>query len=274
MPSRRRALLNTASKPGASLRSVPTTEQARRFARLPEVGLGDLGVPDVEEPHPGVAAHPLAIGADGRHRRVTVLSGAEAVLAAGDDHAHRESLDVPFPWPRESLVEVVGVEDERSLRRREQAEVGQMGVAARLDHDVRAGRRGEVEGHDRRRPPVVRERPTRPSARGAAARGPAAGPSPGPRGSRSGRGRTPVRRRRESARGTRCLAAFPAAARSSGLTHGRAVHVVPCAGRPASHAASYAAAVPSPSVALRGRRVVPFVPRHRITFPFGPLSRA
>ena len=76
----------------------------------------------------------------------------EAVVAAGDDEARREALEVPLPGRREGLVEVVDGEDDVALRGGEAAEVAQVGVAAALEAD--AGGRGgrEVRRHGERRP--------------------------------------------------------------------------------------------------------------------------
>ena len=123
----------------------------------PDVGLGDVRVPDVEEAHAGIARHPLAVHGHGGHRRGPVLGGREAVAAAGDDDARGQPLDVPLPGRREGLVEVVGVEHERPLGRPEEPEVGQVGVTAGLHDDVGAGRDREVEGHHRGRAAVVGE---------------------------------------------------------------------------------------------------------------------
>ena len=123
----------------------------------PDVGLGDVRVPHVDEAHAGVAGHPLAVHGHGGHRRRPVLGGREAVGAAGDDDARGEPLDVPLPGRRQRLVEVVGVEHERPLGRPEEPEVGQVGVAAGLHDDVGAGRDREVEGHHRGRAAVVGE---------------------------------------------------------------------------------------------------------------------
>ena len=57
--------------------------------------------------------------------------------------------------PGMRLVEVVGIEHETPLGRREKSKVGDMGVAAGLDDDVGAGLRREVERHHRRRSAVV-----------------------------------------------------------------------------------------------------------------------
>ena len=138
--------------------TLAPSEPARRLGGLSDIGLGDRGIPDGHEAHPGVAVHPLAVAADGRHRRLPVLGDAEAPRPAGDDDARGEPFDVPLPGCWKRLIEVVGVEHERSLGRREESEVAEVGVAARLDDD--AGARGgrEVESHHGRGTAVVRER--------------------------------------------------------------------------------------------------------------------
>ena len=90
-------------------------ESSGRLGGLPDVGLGDRGVPDSHEAHPREAGHPLAITADRGHRRIAVLGDAEATRLAGDDDARGEPLDIPLPGPGQRLIEVVGVEDERPL---------------------------------------------------------------------------------------------------------------------------------------------------------------
>jgi hypothetical protein len=70
----------------------------------------------------------------------------------------RESLDVPLPRPGKRFVEIVDVEHETPLRRGEDAEVRQVGVAAALDCHARPGRGRQVMSHDPRRPAVERER--------------------------------------------------------------------------------------------------------------------
>ena len=254
MPSRRRALVKMASSL-ARRAAGSALERARSPRRPPGCRVvGDAGVPDVDEAHAGVAGHPLAVAADGRHRRCAVLGGAEAVGAAGDDDARGEPLDVPLPGPRQRLVEVVGVEHERPLGRGEQPEVGQVGVAAGLDDDVGPRRGGEVEGHHRGRAAVVGEGRLGHARVAQRHEVLAAGPPPALRGSRSGRGPAAGSKAAWLVRGTRLRAALPASARSAGWTHGRAVHAGPWAGRSACQAASYCAAVAASGACLRGRR--------------------
>src|SRR5205085_7905059 len=76
----------------------------------------------------------------------------------GDEEAYREALDVPLPRPRQRLVEVVLVEHELARRRRVRTEVREVGIAAELDGQSTRGPRGQIAGHDPRRPPVEGER--------------------------------------------------------------------------------------------------------------------
>ena len=63
----------------------------------------------------------------------------DTVVAAGDHEAGRQALDVPFPGRRQSLVEIVEVEDQVALGRGKQAEVGQVAIAAGLHLDPLTG---------------------------------------------------------------------------------------------------------------------------------------
>src|ERR1044072_6768754 len=77
------------------------------------------------------------------------LRRVEATLAAGHGEAGGKPLDVPLPGPRQGLVEVVDVEYELALGRGVGAEVGEVGVAAELRLEPRAGRVGKVRRHHR-----------------------------------------------------------------------------------------------------------------------------
>ena len=61
------------------------------------------------------------------------LGAGEVVLPARHLQAGRQPFHVPFPRAGEGLVEVVHVEEQVALGRAEDAEVGEVGVAARLD---------------------------------------------------------------------------------------------------------------------------------------------
>ena len=89
---------------------------------------------------------------DGRALRV-----GEAVAARRDLDAGGEPLDVPLPRTRQGLVEVVDVEHELALGRREQPEVRQVGVTTRLDPEPGGRRARQVGGHDQGCSAIERE---------------------------------------------------------------------------------------------------------------------
>ena len=105
----------------------------------------------VEDPQVGLAGeagHGAAVaGRAGPHRRLA-LGGGEAPVAAGHLEAGRQALEVPLERARQGLVEVVDVEVHAPLGGAEDAEVGQVGVAAELGAQVGGGRGGQVAGHD------------------------------------------------------------------------------------------------------------------------------
>ena len=111
----------------------------------------DVVVPDVESPHLRGAAHDRAIGRDRRDDDVASVRTAEAELAPADLEAGGKPLHVPLPGPGKRLVEVVDVEQQLPLGRREDPEVREVGVAAELNGDARARGRREIGRHDQRR---------------------------------------------------------------------------------------------------------------------------
>ena len=82
----------------------------------------------------------------------------EADVAPGDGQARREPLDVPLEGAGQGLVEVVEVEHEAAVGRGEDAEVGQVGVAAELRPQPRVRRRGQVGRHGQGSAAEERER--------------------------------------------------------------------------------------------------------------------
>jgi hypothetical protein len=111
-----------------------------------------------EVAHRGKLAHGLPVLRGGlQHDRLLVLDRI-AVVARRDQHAPREPLHVPLPRTRQRLVEVVDVEHEPPLGRREHTEVRQVGLAAALDVQARPRRRSEIARHDPCRTSVERER--------------------------------------------------------------------------------------------------------------------
>jgi hypothetical protein len=70
-------------------------------------------------------------------------------MMSRDDNAGRQPLNVPLPGRRQGFVEIVDVEEDVALGRRETAEIHQVSVAAGLH--AKSGRRGrrEIGRHDR-----------------------------------------------------------------------------------------------------------------------------
>ena len=77
-------------------------------------------------------------------RRVGLV---EASIPTRDREARREPLHVPLERPRQRLVEVVDAEDEPPVRRREDAEVREVRVAAELRVQARSRPIREVGRH-------------------------------------------------------------------------------------------------------------------------------
>ena len=120
--------------------------------------LRQVRVPDVERAHLGELGHRLPVGRHRRERRGAGIGLGEAVVARRDREARRHALHVVLERPGQRLVEVVQVEQQRPLGRREHAEVREMRVAAELDLETRRRRVLQVGGHDLRRAAVERER--------------------------------------------------------------------------------------------------------------------
>ena len=110
----------------------------------------DSVVPDVERPEHGQLRHAHPIRPDRVLHDVAIRPPRDPEIATRQRDARREALDVPLPRCRKRLVEVVDVEEQVPLRSGEDAEVPEMGVAARLYPQCRRGRRGEVVGHQHR----------------------------------------------------------------------------------------------------------------------------
>lgn len=129
------------------------------------VGVDPL-VPDGEFAEPRQSAHVVAVRGDGGEGGEVGLLVGVAVVAGGDGCGGGEAFDVPLEGSRVRLVEVVEVEEQGAVRRGEQSEVQQVGIAAELDGEARVGCRREVARHHgggaaqegeraRRHPPVA-----------------------------------------------------------------------------------------------------------------------
>ena len=159
LPERRHVVL-AASLIDRDLESMTATtdDLARALDTLDDRFDRDRRIPDLECPHPGVAPHPLAVLPGDEPPHVAAGVFGEAVLPRGHDDARGEPLDVPLPRTAVRLVEVVDVEHEPPLRAGEDAEVGEVRVAAQLDLRADDGGVREVGRHDRRRAAQERER--------------------------------------------------------------------------------------------------------------------
>ena len=90
-------------------------------------------VPHVEVPAGGKLDHAFAGSPPNGQKGAAAVFQGEGAVAPGNGETGRQPLDVPFPWARQGLVEVVHVEDEPALRRPESPEGGQVGVSTALD---------------------------------------------------------------------------------------------------------------------------------------------
>ena len=127
-------------------------EQARDLVDV------DPGVPDLEEAHRGIVGHLRSVAADDRVHCGAGITIPELLVARGNGEAGRQPLDVPVERGRQRLIEVVDVEDQTPVWRREHAEVQQVRITAGLYPDVRRGRVREIPGHGRRRAAEIGER--------------------------------------------------------------------------------------------------------------------
>ena len=78
-----------------------------------------MRVPDVQRAHLGEAGHRLSVGRHRRQRRGTRIGLGEAVVARRDREARRHALHVVLERPGKRLVEVVQVEQQGPLGRRD-----------------------------------------------------------------------------------------------------------------------------------------------------------
>ena len=107
---------------------------------------------------PGIRPHPAPVLPRGEPRDVAAgglriarsRARRRTKLAASRLRSHSHG-------PAVCLVEVVEVEHQPPLRAGEHPEVGQVGVAARLDDRTGRGRRRQIGSHDRGRSPQERE---------------------------------------------------------------------------------------------------------------------
>ena len=130
-----------------------------RGAELGEHGVGvDPRVPDVQEAHLRRLGHRRPIRRRRGAGRGSLLLGSVAVVARRHDQARDQALDVPLERRRQRLVEVVEIEHDAAIGRREDAEVRQVRVSAALDAQPRRRGARQIPRHDRRPAAIERER--------------------------------------------------------------------------------------------------------------------
>ena len=123
-----------------------------------DLGHVDVGVVDVEGAHVRVGMHALAIGSDRDVGGALALVLGEPTSPGGNDAARCQTLDVPLERASKRLVEVVHVEQQVALRRGEEAEVREVGVAAELDIQAAVRMTGQVRTHGQGRATIERRR--------------------------------------------------------------------------------------------------------------------
>jgi hypothetical protein len=96
-------------------------------------------------------------GDHGCHDRAALFAD-KPVGSPRDLQAGGEPLDVPLPRAGQRLVKVIDIEDQQPVSRAEDAEIGQVGVTARLHRQPGHRSLRQVTGHRQGRPPEVAER--------------------------------------------------------------------------------------------------------------------
>jgi hypothetical protein len=90
----------------------------------------DLVVRELQHGHLREGMHRGAIALEECTRGVAAEAVLRARLAASEDDAGGEALDIPLEWAADGLVEVVDVEDEAAVGGGEGPEVADVRVAA------------------------------------------------------------------------------------------------------------------------------------------------
>src|SRR5271166_63345 len=80
-------------------------------------------IPHVERRHRRVLAQVLAIGANGRANGVLAMPRFGARGTSREFYTHDQAHEVPFPGSGEGFVEIIDVENQVALRRRERSEI-------------------------------------------------------------------------------------------------------------------------------------------------------
>src|SRR6266478_203236 len=92
----------------------------------------DSGIPDVQDTHVAVAAHPFSVGARALAGRFGPIRFSKSIASRDHEKAGRESLQVPFPRTGQRFIKIIQVEQQMPLGTGEDAEIEQMSVTAKL----------------------------------------------------------------------------------------------------------------------------------------------
>ncbi|MCY1184322.1 hypothetical protein D9M73_250050 [compost metagenome] len=76
---------------------------------------------------------------------------AEPVICSRDGEADRQAFDIPLPGGGKGFVEIIDVKNQIALGCREQSEVQQVTITARLYPNAGVGEAGQVMNHQSRR---------------------------------------------------------------------------------------------------------------------------
>src|SRR2546425_2503142 len=90
----------------------------------------DVRLPYIEMAHVPELPHALTIRLQAIQCCLPVTGSREAVLPPGDHDAGDQSLHIPLPGTRQSLVKIIHIENLVSLRRCIGSEVGDVSIAA------------------------------------------------------------------------------------------------------------------------------------------------
>lgn len=74
-------------------------------------------IPHLQWAHAGVLPEVLTVGTYALDSGLLGTRIGEIVISSGNHEAHRQSLQIPFPWGGMGFIEVVEIEDQVALRR-------------------------------------------------------------------------------------------------------------------------------------------------------------
>src|SRR5262245_11521307 len=102
--------------------------------------------------------HPFAITLNTTESRFPGVGFPEFVVTSSNNKTGGQPFEIPFPWSRQRLVEIVNVENDPSFRSSKATEIHKVTITAHLDTNARSGRASQIGGHDRSRASIKSER--------------------------------------------------------------------------------------------------------------------